>query len=67
MCEKGCANEYDNNGHSEEAERLKKDIENKEKELQNSEESESENEEENENEKKMRNKKKIHWMKRKNN
>lgn len=51
LCEKGCANEYDNNGHSEEAERLKKDIENKEKELQNSEESESENEEENENEK----------------
>lgn len=51
LCEKGCANEYDDNGHSEEAERLKKDIENKEKELQNSEESESENEEENENEK----------------
>ena len=43
LCEKGCANEYDDNGHSEEAERLKKDIENKQKELQNNEEPDSEN------------------------
>lgn len=33
LCENGCANEKDNNGHSKEAEQLKADIEKKEKEL----------------------------------
>lgn len=45
LCENGCANSEDSNGHSEEAEKLKKDIDDKLKELQQ--EDDEENEQEN--------------------
>ncbi len=35
LCEKGCANENDNNGHSKDAEKLKQDIDKKLNELEN--------------------------------
>lgn len=40
LCENGCANKSDNNGHSTQAEKLKNDIDNKIKELQTEEEQE---------------------------
>ncbi len=45
LCEKGCANSNDNNGHSEEAEKLKQDIDKLLEKLQNPDKNEEEKEE----------------------
>lgn len=47
LCEKGCANKYDDNGHSEEAEKLKKEIDEKIKELNKEDNDAEEKKEEN--------------------
>lgn len=57
LCEKGCAGEKDNNGHSEEAEKLKADIDRKLKELEKDKDSEEDDDNEESDDEKDNNKK----------
>lgn len=57
LCEKNCAGEKDNNGHSEEAEKLKADIDRMLKKLENEQQSGEEGEETEEGEEQAKNKK----------
>lgn len=65
LCEDGCANREDDNGHSPEAEKLKADIEKMEKELQNKQEEQKQDEKDEKEDKEEKSNEKLNESKKK--